>query len=318
MSEIDHLTINSSQGRSSCDDEILCAGSDSADDNRSETEALPPSSQPPTPMPPPPLPTNLRRRRRTPSPIETDESAEESAEETDDEASPTPTPSWARAAAAKSAELHVSRASEQAPESNWYDNKTGIIETSEESWDHFNQRFPYLKGISRKGFPYMDEMALLWPNEVATGEFIREADDANIPMELSNEERSVSGRRQQKKRKQQQPDFDPDINTIASESPPEISSAIATPKKLYRLAAERLQAFGLLRSSIEKGLGSLRPPPPPPPLVLVAAPRLAGSDDIISASTDFQLLFGERLGGRAVAKMGRLFAAAPLDARGLE
>jgi len=197
-----------------------------------------------------------------------------------------------------------------------YNNETGIIETLDEKWEVFTKRFPYLKSIRNKGFPYMDEMAVVWPSEIPTGAYIVEANEANNPTEISDgdEEEELVGSRQQQKKRKRPTDFDPDTNPFASDPSTEVPSEVATPKKrLSRPAVEQLEAFNLLGGSIERGLSSLGGLAASP-AITATAPRVAGSDDIVSALRDFQLLFGEKLGGRAVAKIGRLFASAPLDA----
>ncbi|KDN63339.1 hypothetical protein CSUB01_10156 [Colletotrichum sublineola] len=198
-----------------------------------------------------------------------------------------------------------------------YDNDSGIITTSDESWEAFEKRFPQLKSIRSRGFPYMDEMGNLWPEEVATGQYIVEAGEANDRQVVVGEEEAEEEEEDQSapdnRRRKRREEYDPDVNPLSSSPPVSeivVDSQQLTRRKMARVGKERHDTLTSFGQTIERGLGGLSEA-----MVALATPRPAtttprepGSDDISKAIEDYQQLFGDKLDNRVAAKVALFFA----------
>ncbi|KDN60005.1 hypothetical protein CSUB01_08016 [Colletotrichum sublineola] len=197
-----------------------------------------------------------------------------------------------------------------------YDNNTGIITTSEESWQTFEERFPYLKSIRSKGFPYMDEMGELWPEEVATGRYIVEVDEANNQQEVDEEDEAEEEQQSAVgNRRKRREEFDPDVNPLSSSPPMSESlgdSLQLARRKMTRAGRERHDTLTSFGHTLERGLGGLSEAmvalATPQPAVTATAQREPGSDDISRAIDDYQQLFEGKLDNRVAAKVALYFA----------
>ncbi|KAK1838140.1 hypothetical protein CCHR01_19238 [Colletotrichum chrysophilum] len=145
-----------------------------------------------------------------------------------------------------------------------YDNDSGMIYTSEDCWQDLIAKNPYLRAIREKGFPFIDEMRVLWPDEVSTGQYIVEASGANAIEITSNDEDEADevgvaigepSRRQKRKRSNR---TDPDENPIASDTAPDVASSAEPVRRcLTRQGEERSHQSDKFGGRIERGISRL-------------------------------------------------------------
>ncbi|KAJ0334948.1 hypothetical protein COL154_013591 [Colletotrichum chrysophilum] len=194
-----------------------------------------------------------------------------------------------------------------------YDNESGMIYTSEDCWQDFIAKNPYLRAIRKKGFPFIDECRVLWPDQVSTGQYIVEASGANA-IEITSddedeaEEVGVALGEPSRRQKRKQSNFDdPGDNPVADAAAPTVaSSAEPVRRRLTRQGEERSHQFDKFGGRIERGINRLGE--------AISAPREIGSGDVDAASRDFQALFGHRVRASAASRIARYFGAHTLEA----